>query len=397
MQFGIFYEHQLPRPWKPGDEQRLLEQALEQIELADSLGYDYAWEVEHHFLEEYSHSSAPGVFLGATAQRTEQIKLGHGIRLMPPAYNHPARVAETISTLDLLSDGRVQFGTGESSSNVELGGFAIPRDEKEAMWREATEQVTNMLTMEPYPGYDGEYVSMPARNVVPKPAQSPHPPLWLACSSRSTIKQAARLGMGALCFDFAAADNAKQWVDTYYETFENECTPIGHTVNPNIAMVTGVSVHEDRQTAIDRGAVGFAFFQYALAHYYGAGAHQPGRTNVWEAFEDAGGAEAILDGTADEPVGAIGTVDDVRTHLRGLEDAGVDQVIFIQQGGNNRHEHICASLELFAEEVLEPFHERDEAYRARKHQELEPAIRAALERKQPMESMDDDEPPIVDP
>src|SRR5919199_4718793 len=118
MRFGIFYEHQLPRPWEPGDEHRLLKDALEQVELADRLGFDTVWEVEHHFLEEYSHSSAPEVFLAAASQRTSNIRLGHGIIQVPPPVNHPARVAERVATLDLVSDGRVEFGTGESSSGA---------------------------------------------------------------------------------------------------------------------------------------------------------------------------------------------------------------------------------------------------------------------------------------
>src|SRR6266496_1048874 len=125
MRFGIFYEHQLPRPWGPDAEHRLLSDALEQVELADRAGIDYVWEVEHHFLEEYSHSSAPEVFLAAASQRTKQIRLGHGIVLMPPGYNHPARIAERIATLDLVSNGRVDFGTGESASRAELEGFNI--------------------------------------------------------------------------------------------------------------------------------------------------------------------------------------------------------------------------------------------------------------------------------
>src|SRR5215468_10795723 len=137
MQFGIFYEHQLPRPWTDGAEQQLFQEALEQVELADRLGLDYAWEVEHHFFEEYSHSSAPEVFLAACSQRTKNIRLGHGIVLMPPGYNHPARVAERIATLDLVSGGRVEFGTGESASRMELEGFRISPGEKRAMWQEA--------------------------------------------------------------------------------------------------------------------------------------------------------------------------------------------------------------------------------------------------------------------
>ena len=125
MKFGIFYEHQLPRPWAEGSELKLFQDALDQVELADQLGIDHAWEVEHHFLEEYSHSSAPEVFLAAASQRTKNIRLGHGIVLMPPGYNHPARIAERIATLDLVSNGRVEFGTGESASRAELEGFGI--------------------------------------------------------------------------------------------------------------------------------------------------------------------------------------------------------------------------------------------------------------------------------
>src|SRR5438093_1695082 len=125
MRFGIFYEHQFPRPWDEGGELKLFQDALDQVEFADRIGIDHAWEVEHHFLEEYSHSSAPEVFLAAASQRTKQIRLGHGIVLMPPGYNHPARIAERIATLDLVSKGRVEFGTGESASRAELEGFGI--------------------------------------------------------------------------------------------------------------------------------------------------------------------------------------------------------------------------------------------------------------------------------
>src|SRR5213594_2061994 len=144
MQFGIFYEHQLPRPWQEDSELRMISEALDQVELADRLGIDYAWEVEHHFLEEYSHSSAPEVFLAACSQRTKDIRLGHGIVLMPPGYNHPARVAERIATLDLVSNGRVEFGTGESSAALELGGYGIERAEKRDQWDEALDAITRM-------------------------------------------------------------------------------------------------------------------------------------------------------------------------------------------------------------------------------------------------------------
>src|SRR6187401_3686271 len=135
MKFGIFYEHQLPRPWNEGDEHRLFQEALDQVELADKLGIDYAWEVEHHFLEEYSHSSAPEIFLAACSQRTKRIRLGHGIRQV--TTNHPARVAERVSTLDLLSHGRVELGLGESATTTELHPFDVRFRDKRAVWEDA--------------------------------------------------------------------------------------------------------------------------------------------------------------------------------------------------------------------------------------------------------------------
>jgi len=390
MKFGIFYEHQLPRPWNDGDELKLFQDALDQVELADKLGIDHAWEVEHHFLEEYSHSSAPEVFLAACSQRTKNIRLGHGITLMAPNYNHPARVAERIATLDLVSNGRVEWGTGESSALAELGAFGIAVDQKRDMWREAVEQCANMMAMDPYPGYEGKYFSMPCRNVVPKPVQRPHPPLWVACSNRETIKLAARLGIGALTFAFVDPAEAKQWVDDYYRIFKEECVPIGHAVNPNVAMVTGFSVHENEAEAKKRGMDGFRFFGYGLGHHYIFGEHKPGRTDIWQAFEDA--RDTLPEEGQDR---GIGTPDQLRAHLKGFSEAGVDQVTFIQQGGRNRHEHICEGLELFADKVMPEFKEQEAARQAKKMADLAPYIEKAMARKEYMKALTDEEIPNI--
>src|SRR3954451_25271768 len=167
MKFGIFYEHQLPRPWETDSEYRLIQDALEQIEYPERIGIAYRWEDEHHFLEEYSDSSAPEVFLAAASQRTERIRLGHGIVQTPPAFNHPARIAERISMLDLVSNGRADFGTGESSSEAELGGFMIEPDKKRAMWEEGLRVAVRCMTEAPFTGHNGEFVTMPPRNVLP--------------------------------------------------------------------------------------------------------------------------------------------------------------------------------------------------------------------------------------
>ena len=208
MNFGIFYEHQLPRPWTETSEYDLLQQSLTQIELADELGYDYAWEVEHHFLEEYSHSSAPEVFLAAASQRTKRIRLGHGIIQL--TTNQPHRVAEKVATLDLLSGGRVEFGMGEGAGPAELHPFNIRVRDKRDRWEEAVRAIIPMFTRTSWE-FHGRYYDFPARNVVPKPFQKPHPPLWVACSNIQTIGQAGEWGMGALGFSFVSPDAAQAW------------------------------------------------------------------------------------------------------------------------------------------------------------------------------------------
>lgn len=400
MRFGVFYELQLPRPWNQGDEHRLFKEAMEQVILADQLGFDYAWEVEHHFLDEYSHSSAPEVFLATAAGRTQQIRLGHGIRQVIPNYNHPARTAEGLATLDLLSDGRVDFGIGEGATRLELGAFGIPAKRKRAMALEAAEQICNMMVLTPYPGYEGEGFSMPCRNVLPKPLQTPHPPLWMACTNRDTIKVAAANGIGALAFSFLDPEEARTWSGIYYDIIKsNACVPLGHTVNANLAMVSAFSLHEDRAEAIRRGQDHFEFFRYSQQKLV-AEDFVPGYSNMWEEFLQARGdasdrliqaalARAEYDGAG------IGTPEDMSRHLLALQEAGVDQVVFLQQAGRNSHKNICESLQLFADQLMPQFKAEAEAREAHKAEELKPYIDAAMARKTYMQPLRREETPVV--
>ncbi len=401
MKFGVFYEHQLPKPWSEDDEFQLLQDALDQVVLADQLGFHHAWEVEHHFLDEYSHSSAPEVFLSAAAARTKNIRLGHGIRQVIPNYNHPARTAECVSTLDLISDGRVDFGIGEGATRLELHGFDIPAKEKRAMSLEAAEQAANMMVYDPYPGYESPNFALPCRNVLPKPRQKPHPPMWIACTNRDTIKLAAQNGLGALAFSFVDPDEARTWVDIYYDIIKSDqCVPLGHNVNPNIALVAGFSLHDDRETAIRRGQEGFEFFGYALNALV-AHDQTPGRTNLWGEFQELKGPENVdrkVDAAlakGDEYASCIGTPDDARRYLAEMEGAGVDQVIFLQQVGRNRHEDICDSLRLFASTVMDDFAANEADRQRAKDAELAPFVEAALARKQFMQPLEDHEIPVV--
>jgi alkanesulfonate monooxygenase SsuD/methylene tetrahydromethanopterin reductase-like flavin-dependent oxidoreductase (luciferase family) len=402
MKFGLFYEHQVPRPWAERSERQVFDEALEQAELADRIGIDCFWLVEHHFLEEYSHSSAPEVFLGAVSQRTTQLRLGHGIVQMPPPFNHPARVAERVATLDILSRGRVEFGTGEASSGAELRGFGIDPEHKRAMWEEGLRVALRCMTETPFTGHVGQYLTMPPRNVVPKPEQRPHPPVWVACTRRETIHLAAQLGIGALAFAFFDPEEARHWVSDYYSTLAAEGVPIGDAVNPNLACVTSFMCHADEAEAIARGAEGANFLGYSLGHYYVFGRHHPGSTDLWAEYQERR-AEAgydpeavaaaaghggrlgakVVEGGATGLRGAMGTPEQVRDYLRRYEEYGVDQVILSASAGRNRHEHVMESLELFGREVLPEFAEREERAGREKEQRLRPIIDGVLARKPP--------------
>ena len=392
MKFGLFYELQLPKPagqeqWDPDDEKRIYHEMLDQVELADSLGFDYVFEVEHHFLEEYSHSSAPEMVMAALSQRTKNIRLGHGIVLMPPGYNHPARVAERIGALDILSGGRVEFGTGESASEMELGGYGVERSLKKAMWEEATREATNMMVQTPYQGYQGEFFSMPPRNVIPKPVQNPHPPLWVAASRRETTMLAARFGMGSLGFGFETPDELAERTNEYYRIIREECYPIGHAINPALAVLTTFMMGPSDEEALIRSANGPAFFSHSLGYYYNpvtASKHQPGEKNIYDSFlETNKKANTISAQTGfieegdirkDEPNEevqralyraarsgtAVGTVDRVNETLKTYEENHLDVMIFVAQCGDRKHEHIMESIELFGKELLPEYKERHE-------------------------------------
>jgi alkanesulfonate monooxygenase SsuD/methylene tetrahydromethanopterin reductase-like flavin-dependent oxidoreductase (luciferase family) len=369
MRFGIFYELQLPRPWEVDSERVLYRNALDQVELADRLGYDYAWQVEHHFLEEYSHSPSPEVFLGAASQRTKQIRLAYGIIQL--TTNHPARVAEKVAALDLVSNGRVEMGIGEGASITELGPFDTPMDEKRAIWEDAVRAILPMFRDGGWE-YEGQYFKFPLRNVVPKPLQKPNPPLWVACSQLDTIEMAGRRGMGALGFQFISAEAAHAWVHAYYNAYTKQLDKLtDYATNPNIALVTYFMCAPTDEEA-RRRAEGIPFFQFALRFYGGSAGRErpkPGTVDLWKEYEkwkadNPEGLRKALSG------GLIGSPDTIRRKLRKFETSNVDQIIFLNQAGKNTHEHICESLELFARDVMPEFHANEAAHQDWKRQVL---------------------------
>jgi luciferase family oxidoreductase group 1 len=364
MKFGIFYEHQLPKPWLEDSEYQLFQDSLAQIELADQLGYDFAWEVEHHFLEEYSHSSAPEVFLGAASQRTKNIRLGHGI--IQTTTNQPHRVAERVATLDLLSGGRVELGLGEGAGPAELHPFGTQVRSKRERWEESVKAIIPMFTETNWE-FHGEFFDFPARNVIPKPFQKPHPPLWVACSNIQTIGQAGQWGMGALGFTFISPQAAKAWVHRYYNNLLHHPFRLAdYPANPNIAMVSGFMCAETDEEAREKAA-GWTFFIFALSRYGRKGIDAPGQSDLWAEYQDwrhSDKAKQAVDNAL------VGSPETIREKLWQFQESHVDQVILLNQAGKTSHQDICDSLEMFAREVMPEFHAEEPAHQTWKEDVL---------------------------
>jgi alkanesulfonate monooxygenase SsuD/methylene tetrahydromethanopterin reductase-like flavin-dependent oxidoreductase (luciferase family) len=293
------------------------------------------------------------MFLAAASQRTDHIRRCHGIIQLPT--NHPARVAERVSTLDLISHGRVELGIGEGSTTTELHPFGRRFREKRAVWEDAVRALIPMFGDGPVE-YHGEYFDFPLRNVLPKPHQKPHPPLWVACSQRDTIEAAGTWGLGALGFQFVSADEANAWVAVYYDAYTQRLAPIAdYVTNPNIAVVCGFMCCPTDEEANVK-AEGWTFFAFALRYYATRVPGQPGAPSLWSAYEEFRSSPQAKRMHAG---GLIGSPDTIRTKLRKFEQSHVDQVILLNQAGRNTHEDICSSLELFAAEVKPEFVERD--------------------------------------
>ena len=216
--------------------------------------------------------------------------------------------------------------------------------------------------------YHGQYFDFPQRNVLPKPFQKPHPPLWVACSQLDTIEMAGRRGIGALGFQFVSAEAANAWVATYYDAFVNRQEKLtDYVANPNIALVSGFMCCETDEEALEK-ADGWTFFQFALRFYSKHGPVEPGSVSLWEEYQ---GWKDTPEGQKQRRSGLIGSPETLRRKLRKFEASNIDQVILLNQAGNNKHEDICASLELFAAEVMPEFHAREP-----EHQEWKRAVLA---------------------
>jgi alkanesulfonate monooxygenase SsuD/methylene tetrahydromethanopterin reductase-like flavin-dependent oxidoreductase (luciferase family) len=195
--FGIFFEVSV-RGRSAGIEQELFHNVLKQIDVADALGYGSAWFVEHHFTRGFSHSSAPDLMLAAAARTTTNIKLGLGVVLLP--FLSPIRVAERVATLDVLSNGRVLFGTGRGASPLEYQAFQRPFEQSREIWEDHLDAVLEIFSADGAEvTREGQFYNIPGVSVLPRTVQKPYPEVWVASTSLDGFLAAAERGYHLLC------------------------------------------------------------------------------------------------------------------------------------------------------------------------------------------------------
>ncbi len=356
MRFGLIMELSVPRPWAPNSEQEVYFNALEQIRLAEGLGFDQVWCVEHHFLEEYSHSSCPEMFLTAAAMQTKTMRLGFGIATCLPQMSHPARIAEKTAFLDVLSGGRVDVGTGRSSTWNELGGFRVNVDDTKKYWDEYVRVLPKMWTQERF-SYEGFSFSMPERAILPKPIQKPHPPLWVAVTSPGTEFDAAKYGLGCLTLSMGDVGANAPRFDAYRKAIKN-CEPVGEFVNEQVAAVSFMYCHEDNNIAVARGS--------QLVRGFGSTAAQTVEIKqaVPSSNYSALGLLGQLRADPDSPAAAkglsdglcIGAPNQIISTVKRWEAAGVDSLCFILNYLELiQQPRVLESLKLFGKEVIPKF------------------------------------------
>lgn len=361
IEFGLVYEICRPEPFDGfSSEYDAYWEALEQICLADELGFEHVWEVEHHFLEGYSISSAPEVFLSAVAQNTKQIRVGNGVRLLPPPFNHPARSAEMAAVLDIMSNGRYDFGVGRSITEAELGGFCIDPEDSRPMLDEVLPEIVRMWTESPYTGFEGKYFRMPERQVVPKPVQDPHPPIWMACTQPSSFDLAADYGIGVLAFGVGAPGDVVHSLKRYKERVGNPVRQVGKSVNDAVAPATLMYCAQDAEKALEMGAVAALWYGAQTAKLFApwAGKTVAGYEYYGELVKDPEFVARFLrplEDAMNDEYSLIGTPDKVAEGVQAYVDIGADQIVCLVQAGRIPHQEIMASLELFGREVMPRF------------------------------------------
>jgi alkanesulfonate monooxygenase SsuD/methylene tetrahydromethanopterin reductase-like flavin-dependent oxidoreductase (luciferase family) len=361
VEFGLFYEIPVPRPWHERSELVAYQQCLEAAILADRVGFESFWTVEHHFLEEFSHCSAPGVLYGAVAARTERIRIGHGVRLLPFPYNHPIRAAEAAAVVDLVSNGRLEFGTGRSATRIELEAFGIHPDDTRSMWEEALRVVVGAWTEDEF-AWEGKHFRFPRRRVVPKPIQRPHPPLWAATTSPPSHELVGRLGLGLLSFTIGVPPEDLAQRIALYRRGIAAAKPVGRFVNPRAATFTMVHCADSTAAAVDAAREAFAWYaQTGVRQIQTLGQWQQELAQNYATYDYTKAIADMDPGflTFDylDKIGAclVGDPDRIIATARRYEAAGCDLLLCLMQPHAIPHERVLRSIELVGRHVIPEF------------------------------------------
>ncbi len=360
MRFGVLYEIHTPRPWHENSDFDRYWEAIDEVKLAESVGFDNVWAVEHHFTEEFAHCSSPEIFLTAVAQHTTTIRIGHGVVLLPKNYNHALRVAERGAALDILSKGRLDLGTGRSATVLELKAFQIDPEDTRPQWEEAIQILGKYWTQERV-NFEGKYYQIPKRTVLPHPYQKPHPPLWMAGGQKTSVELAAKYGLGFLHFALIDPDEAPEYLEHYRRNIVN-AEPPGGFVNNQFASFTLGFCGEDEDEVLQVGGPGA--LHYATERYRVQGAWERAYGEVppsYQRYEDQKHdvvdlqTEDGLDKLMKLRTMAVGTAEQCRTIVETYDRIGVDQLILYMELPFLSHEQIKKSIRMFGERVIQPY------------------------------------------
>jgi alkanesulfonate monooxygenase SsuD/methylene tetrahydromethanopterin reductase-like flavin-dependent oxidoreductase (luciferase family) len=399
MKFGLFHNPMVIKgagkdDWDPGQEAKKFNELLEQIELADRLGFDYVFLGEHHFTAEYAHNSAPEVILGALSRSTRTIRLGTGI--VHASHNDPVRTAERISTLDVLSGGRMEFGFGSGGPAV-VAPFLGDRAAERAARSAASSQISVdiLASRGAYPGVRNEYFQLPPVNVIPKPVQTPHPPLWTSITQTQQIPGVGKKGLGCLMLSSAGIDDVEHGINNYWDALLSpEMTPVGRGVNPAVFVFGCGIIAPSAAEAQKRARRGMELFSYGLTGAHAAiianpeanltdlyEAHRRGDVDVRETLGIPEGLRLFGDAWPDLPGNVMCSPSEALEAVSALADVHADGFLLNQQFGDTSHEHLMESIELFANEVIAPMRERDreqQEWRAKKLANLDHPVVSSL-------------------
>jgi alkanesulfonate monooxygenase SsuD/methylene tetrahydromethanopterin reductase-like flavin-dependent oxidoreductase (luciferase family) len=370
----LLFEVEVPRPWDEGKERNRFHEALEQAVFADEMGFDTVWFVEHHFLEEAAHSSAPDAMLGALTQRTSNIRLGLGVALMPGRVNHPIRVAERAAVLDILSDGRLEMGTGRSSSPYQLRAFGVDIADTREEWEEATRLLPQLWTRDKF-SYQGKFFSWEDKiTVVPRPVQKPHPPMWVASTQPDTCALAGSRGLGLLMPQLGGPDSAKESIAAYKNAVAAPSDPIGMFVNDQCALFTCAFTADDDDRARVLGGQASMWYLQCLGAIYAndwAGQSLDSVPDSYRYHAETRRKGLLTGGTLqtgmkssemkdplayekmiDSGAFCVGDPASVLANIERYRAAGADRIVCVMQLADLRHDDLMRSIELFGRVII---------------------------------------------